>query len=267
MSALGRVCMAGRKIRLPFQVFTSTASLVAAALALALLAWPAAAQQPPSGEGARACLKCHESDKIMGILETPHAKFDDPRTPAAREQCESCHGLSATHMKFPMQVGNIVFTKHGKTSIADRNQACLACHHKGERSHWVESAHSEKFSCASCHVMHKPKDPMMVKENQTKECAKCHSPILASAPTTTSHPLTGPKAMNCMQCHNPHGPTNLTTCATCHLQDAAALAKQSPKSRGFHARAQDRTIECTSCHKGFVHSMPPLTLAEPPNTP
>ena len=46
----------------------------------------------------------------MELVKTPHANFEDPRSPASREQCESCHGPSGTHVDFPMQVGNIRFT-------------------------------------------------------------------------------------------------------------------------------------------------------------
>ncbi len=237
--------------------------VLAMGLALAMLVQAASAQQAYSGEGAQACLKCHESEKVMGIRKTPHAKFDDPRTPAARDQCESCHGPSATHMKFPMQVGNIVFTKHGKTPIGDRNQMCLTCHHKGEQAHWGEGKHAERLSCANCHIMHKPKDPTLAVETQAQRCSRCHTKILSTAPSAAPHALSGEKAMYCTQCHNPHGPTDLVTCNECHKQDSATLAKQSAKARDYHERALSEKIDCTSCHKGFVHSMPRLTLSGP----
>ena len=261
MSAVGPIWNRDR-FRLRFVTLTFTA-----AFSLALFIGAASAQQASFAEGgATACLKCHETDKIMGILETPHANFKDPRSPASRKQCESCHGPSAKHMEFPMQVGNIVFTKHGKTPIAERNQACLACHHEGEQSHWGEGAHAKELSCPSCHVIHKPKDPMVVTKNQTPKCTTCHARILESAPVAASHPLSGPKAMDCTQCHNPHGPTNLASCASCHIQDAPTFAKQSPKAQDYHARGLKQKIDCTACHKGFVHSMSPLTLSEPQGT-
>jgi len=234
--------------------------LLWAVLAAAL----ASAQQPYSGDGAVACLECHESDTVMGILDTPHADFDDPRTPASREQCESCHGPSATHMEFPMQVGNIVFTKHGKTSIAQRNQTCLECHNTGEQAHWDEGAHGKEIACASCHVMHKPSDPSLVKAGQAQRCGKCHDDILEKAPAPAPHPLTGADAISCTECHNPHGPTTLTSCNGCHRQDSTALARQSPKARGYHERAVSQKIDCTACHKGFVHAMPQVTFSEAP---
>ena len=228
-----------------------------------LLVAPVRAQQEYSGEGALACLECHESERVMGIRNTPHADFDDPRSPAAREQCESCHGPSATHMQFPMQVGNIVFTKHGKTPISKRNKACLDCHNEGEQVHWNEGAHGNALSCADCHVLHKPADPSLVRKNQAHECDECHTEILATAPTATFHPLTGENAIFCTECHNPHGPTDLTSCNGCHAQDAPTLAKQSPKAQDYHGRALSQKIECTDCHKAFVHAMPPIGLVTP----
>jgi nitrate/TMAO reductase-like tetraheme cytochrome c subunit len=241
-------------------------TLATLTLALLLIAVPASTEQAASGEGAAACLRCHENETVIGMLKTPHADFENPRAPAAREQCESCHGPSAKHMEFPMQVGNIVFTKHGKTPVPERNKMCLACHHEGEQAQWGEGEHGESLSCASCHQMHAPKDPTLNTVNQARDCGTCHEEVLPTAPTASSHPLTGEKAMYCTQCHNPHGRTDLTSCIECHEQDAAALAKQTEKVRGYHQRALSEKIDCTSCHKGFVHSMPLLTLSEVPES-
>jgi predicted CXXCH cytochrome family protein len=230
-----------------------------------LFSIPGWAQQQYSGEGAAACLACHESATVMGMRKTPHANFEDPKSPASREQCESCHGPSATHMQFPMQVGNIVFSHHAKTPIADRNQACLACHNKGGKTHWSEGGHGKKLSCAACHTMHKPADPGLVKKNQTKDCGKCHPDILETAPVTATHPLTGEKAMYCTLCHNPHGPTNLKSCIGCHAQDPQTLAKQSAKAQDYHGRGISEKVDCTDCHKGFVHAMEPITFATRPD--
>jgi len=266
MKSLDRARML-KQFRLAFQMtYHKTRSTALGVLIIpTLFVMPVQAQQEYSGEGAQACLECHESEKVMGIRETPHANFDDPKSPASREQCESCHGPSATHMQFPMQVGNIVFTQHGKTPIHDRNQTCLECHHEGEQIHWNEGAHGKELSCADCHTMHTPVDPSLVKTNQAKDCGECHAEILETAPAVTQHPLTGENAIYCTECHNPHGPTNLKSCTECHAQDAPTLAKQSPKAQDYHGRGISEKIDCTSCHKGFVHAMEPITFATPPD--
>ena len=112
--------------------------------------------------------------------------------------------------------------------------------------------------------MHKPADPSLATGSQATRCGECHTDILETAPAATPHPLTGESAMYCTQCHNPHGPTNLAACTSCHANDPPTLAKQSPKAREYHARALTQKIQCTSCHKAFVHAMPPITLGETP---
>jgi nitrate/TMAO reductase-like tetraheme cytochrome c subunit len=253
------------RLRMLKRLQLTACGLLGLLLLSVLFVVPASAQQEYSGEGAAACLECHESERVMGIRDTPHANFDDPKSPASREQCESCHGPSATHMQFPMQVGNIVFTQHGKTPIHDRNQVCLECHNEGEQAHWNEGAHGKELSCATCHIMHKPADPSLVQKNQARDCGECHTDILETAPDATTHPLTGENAMYCTECHNPHGPTNLKSCISCHTQDPPTLAKQSPKAQEYHGRAVSQKIDCTDCHKGFVHAMEPITLGPPPS--
>ena len=245
----------------------SAAGSILLHLGLALLLTATAVaqpDQPPSGQGAAVCLKCHESPAIMEIVDTPHADFEDPNSPASREQCESCHGPSGTHVNFPLQVGNIRFTKHGKTSIEERNESCLACHSQGRAAHWNESAHSKALQCGNCHKIHKRSEPAEVARiEQNSRCNQCHTTTLSEAPVGSKHPLEGEGAIDCTRCHNPHAQTTLLPCVDCHLQDAPTLARQTPKAQGYHARALQEEIECTACHKGFVHSMPQITHAAP----
>jgi len=236
------------------------ASVLSASVSIAVLMGPSLAMsqtdQPASGEGALVCLKCHESPGVMEIIKTPHANRNDPLSPASTDQCESCHGPSGTHVNFPMQVGNIRFTKHGKTSIAERNAACLDCHKNGAATHWDQGAHGQKLQCGDCHTIHKHEDPARDRAEQAKSCGQCHKTILSSAPASSAHPLTGERAMICTKCHDPHGPTSLAACTDCHLQDAPTLARESPKAQDYHARATLEKIDCTACHKGFVHALP-----------
>lgn len=223
--------------------------------------------QPASGQGAAVCLACHENPRVMEIVDTPHANFQDPGSPASKEQCESCHGPSGTHVEFPMQVGNIRFTRHGKTPIAERNATCLACHVKGSVSHWSESAHAKSLQCGSCHTIHRRKQPTPTSADLSKQCGTCHGAILATAPVASHHPLSGPSAMSCSRCHNPHGATSLTSCLGCHPQDTQTLARQSPNAQDYHARANSEKIDCSACHKGFVHALPQITQSAPPRNP
>jgi len=240
-----------------FSTIVSIAALIGPSVAMSQ------PDQPPSGEGAAVCLGCHENPVIMEIINTPHADFDDPRSPASREQCESCHGRSGTHVYFPMQVGNIRFTKHGETSIAERNATCLECHTKEAGLHWNEGAHGQELECGSCHTIHKRSDPTLDLASQANRCSECHPEILPSAPIASAHPLVGDDAIICTRCHDPHGPTSLAACVDCHSQDAPTLARQPAKAQDYHARAIQEKIDCTACHKGFVHAMPQITQIAP----
>lgn len=238
---------------------------LAAALAAVSLGLVGATEedQPYSGEGFAACLKCHGTEKIVGIEKTAHFNANDPRTPAAKQQCESCHGPSKKHMEFPMQVRSISFSNDSETPVPERNQICLACHGQGPRAHWKESPHARFLACTNCHAIHQAKDPILDHSFQVAFCTACHPAILANAPENAPHRFTGEHAMYCTQCHNPHGPVTLKACAECHKQDEATFAKQTPRAREYHERALAKKIECTACHKGFVHAAPKIAAEEP----
>ncbi len=213
--------------------------------------------------GVETCLRCHDTRKIEAVFETPHMKEGSSlESPAAREQCESCHGPSARHVRFPLHVGNIRFTRRDDTTTkAARNRACLECHPGDDRAHWDWDASPHGFdeiSCVDCHVVHAVSDPILAKATQTKRCAEgCHSEILAKQPAATPHPLEGDEAILCSACHAPHGPFDQTACLDCHPWQPKDLAAQSPKARGYHERAISQEIACTECHQGFVHPLPP----------
>ena len=124
--------------------------------------------------------------------------------------------------------------------------------------------HAERVSCASCHKIHRPEDPALLRQNAPHECGTCHTDVLTGAPSNSPHPLQGDGAVYCTQCHDPHGPLDLVqACGSCHAQDAATLAAQPPQARSYHERALVASIPCTSCHKGFVHEMPEISLEAP----
>jgi DmsE family decaheme c-type cytochrome len=239
-------------------------SALITSLLMALLAAEAQAQQEFSAEGAKACLECHESDKIMGILDTPHADPKNPHSPASVHQCESCHGPSATHMNFPLHVGNIRFSRGDEsTTVEARNGSCLECHRKGSRANWTMGPHGlEEIACVNCHSIHKSRDPALSQQAQTALCTEaCHKTILdEEASENSSHPLTGEDRFLCTDCHNPHGPIELSTCNTCHPQNAVAFAKLPTKARNYHERALAEKIDCTRCHTAFVHAAPEMSV-------
>ena len=220
----------------------------------------AAAEQRFAEGGVETCLRCHDNAKVTAVFATPHMKpGTHPSSPAAKEQCESCHGPSASHVRFPLHVGNIRFTRRDDTTTkATRNRACLECHLQDEPAHWQKSPHGfDEIACVDCHAVHTVSDPILSKETQTQRCAEgCHMEILQTQPAGTPHPLQGEKALLCTDCHDPHGPLDLDACTACHSQKPAALAAQSAKARAYHERALAEKIACTECHQGFVHPLP-----------
>jgi nitrate/TMAO reductase-like tetraheme cytochrome c subunit len=232
--------------------------------------WAAAAAQKYSDEGAKACLDCHETEYIMGILKTAHGKVEDPTTPAATRECQSCHGPSAKHMMFPMQVENMHFGKKSTSEPASQNESCLECHKDGHRENWKAGAHGfEKVTCSTCHSMHDPQKvvPSRAEVKATCTAAGCHDLMLKQAePAEFTHALgknlSQKGALTCSGCHNPHGPLESERCFECHAQTAEVLAKESEKAKRFHEVATAKGTSCIRCHKGIAHPIRPLVLEE-----
>jgi len=223
-----------------------------------------------SEEGAGACIECHETPYVMGILETAHARTSDPATPAAQKQCQSCHGPSAVHMQFPMQVANVHFGKKSGAKPAVQNRMCLECHgNESEQESWHASAHGfEDVVCSSCHIMHEPKKVVPARAVVSGGCTEsCHKDLMGSSKAADfshaiGHDLGEQGELTCTGCHNPHGPLNSGRCGDCHMRTPEVVAKESPKARRYHEVAETKGTDCIRCHKGIAHPIPPLVLEE-----
>ena len=237
-------------------------------VALSLLAGTATLAADEHGYSEKdfnACLDCHENSGILGISETKHADFDDPKSPAAQKQCQSCHGPSARHMKFPMQVANVHFGKGSKASASKQNMMCLECHTEGGRESWQMSPHGfEEVLCNNCHAIHQPDRIVPSRAAATASCNdSCHTDLMNGAENGSfTHRVkkdpSGEDDFACTTCHNPHGPLDSARCFECHEQSADEVAKQSVKAQRFHKTASEREIECVRCHKGLAHPIKPL---------
>jgi nitrate/TMAO reductase-like tetraheme cytochrome c subunit len=249
------------------------------AAAVATLVWGLCAHpiraEPPTqehfGEVAKACLDCHETPEVMGIMMTAHCKAENAKTPAANRQCQSCHGPSVKHMMFPMQVENVSFGKNSASPPEKQNAFCLECHNNGksmQQEDWKVSAHGyEKVVCSTCHSMHDPDKMIPARADVEATCssAGCHNKLMkASQGVQYTHALrknlSGKGELTCSGCHNPHGPLESSRCLDCHPQTPEVLAKESQKARRFHAVAKAKGTECTRCHKGIAHEISPLVL-------
>lgn len=268
------------------------ASLLALAIAVgsALVLAPAIAldRETYSEESALACLDCHDTPEVRGILETTHAVADDPRTPAGQKQCQSCHGPGAVHMQFPLQVENVHFGAKSKASPQKQNEMCLACHeqladpaeaarhgrsvaaHPDTVRAWRTSPHGmEAVLCSTCHSAHDPKRVVPREAQITHTCSdSCHANIVAGLePGRYSHaigqPLGTADELTCGSCHTAHGPLDSTRCLDCHPQGPDVIGRQSAKAQRFHETAARQGTDCLRCHKGIAHRIADLDALIP----
>ena len=247
---------------------------------LLLLVVSAAAWAAESGdvsarrEADAVCTKCHdesEAKPILSIYQTPHGVIGDEKAP----NCRSCHGESQQHLSGtkgedgkrlpPDIVFGTSHTTAGYTPNASHAQSepCLNCHKSGLRTHWAGSQHENNdLACASCHKVHAPKDPILVKTEQQTVCFTCHKEQRAQVKQFSTHPLDVGK-MACSDCHNPHGSpgpkllaknTVNETCFTCHAE------KRGP----FLWEHQPVSEDCTNCHTPHGSNISPLLKSRAP---
>src|SRR6187431_437693 len=141
-------------------------------------ATPPPAQTAPSAPapgyaGQEACTTCH-SGYEASIKASKHGQAMDPRTPAAAQGCESCHGPGEAHMNDPEKVKPMQFNKLAAREVT---QVCATCHNKGPHAQWKGSQHeSRNVSCTTCHSVHHPKSPtaQLKQVDQQMQCMSCH---------------------------------------------------------------------------------------------
>lgn len=232
------------------------------ALCLAALAGGAAAQKaqlPLEGYTQtkhKKCISCHRSDPVKEIFKTLHADAKNPDTPAANEQCESCHGPGAAHVGFPLQVQVFNFGENSPRSTAEQSGMCLKCHQDGKQSEWKDGMHDQPtISCVTCHSVHKSEDPILNQALAADRCVECHKEMNAQQHVVGLHVIENGK-VSCTDCHNPHAKLDTSLCVNCHDQDEATLAKQSAKAQEFHAAMRENNLSCLKCHRGTAHGVP-----------
>lgn len=227
---------------------------------------PAQSPQPgqPAGYvGSDVCLECHEDQGA--INRTPHGRSANPRTPAAVQGCESCHGPGQAHVDDDDK-GHVLRYGDTKADAREGNETCLSCHTRGAHALWEGSAHDARnMSCASCHSAHTPASPehQLKTRTQTDLCASCHRQQAAKM-RRASHMPVAEGRMECATCHNPHGATNVKllrvgnwlneSCISCHTEKRGPFLHE-------HAAVRDN---CASCHDPHGSPHPRMLIAKPP---
>jgi hypothetical protein len=103
----------------------------------------------------RACLMCHGSAPVRGILKTPHFTSTSPRAPGAQKGCQSCHGPAGAHLEKPLQVSPRRFGTGSDLAVEKQNGVCLGCHQENSGPA-LPSSHPAigDNSCVQCHQVH-----------------------------------------------------------------------------------------------------------------
>jgi DmsE family decaheme c-type cytochrome len=212
--------------------------------------------------GGEACVTCHEGYDAS-VNRSKHAFARDPRTPAAKGGCESCHGPGEAHANDPVNIKPVNFTK---VSAQQASESCTTCHNRGEHALWAGSAHDTRdISCTTCHSVHNPKSDkgQLKASTQTTQCASCHADKVNKMNRSGHMPVREGK-MECSSCHNVHGARNTRllragfnvneSCTTCHAEKRGPfLWEHAPVSES-----------CVSCHDPHGSSNERMLVAKQP---
>jgi DmsE family decaheme c-type cytochrome len=217
---------------------------------------------PDGYAGDDTCITCHEKQTLHG---TPHGRAGDPRTPAARYGCETCHGPGQAHVDADENKGHIkIFSR--KAVARDTNAACLTCHNRGTHALWEGSPHDARnLSCSSCHSVHAYKSPeaQLTAATQDGLCITCHRPQVLKTRRQAHMPVRE-GALSCSSCHNPHGTTNVRLLKTGNWINESCVACHAEKRGPFlyeHAAGRE---SCVSCHDPHGSNHDRMLVARPP---
>ena len=215
-----------------------------------------AMQLTPLGGGEKACLECHDNNKVNSILNTPHFVAADARSPAANQACEACHGPAKEHSLYPQEVSAVRFGAQSNSSAEAQSGFCLSCH-QGDHVNWGNSAHAgEDLSCVSCHTVHTRRDVVLDPISQTDVCFTCHLREEMEVNKPYRHPVRE-GAVTCTDCHNPHGsngPSALVktsvneTCFLCHAEKRGPFVNE-------HEPVQDNCVHCHTPHGSNIENL------------
>jgi DmsE family decaheme c-type cytochrome len=213
--------------------------------------------------GSDTCLGCHEGlDKALS--QTTHGRKAHPKSPAAAQGCETCHGPGSRHVEDPSN--DLTIRKFAKMAPRDTAETCLTCHTSSTHALWQGSAHDARnMSCATCHSVHKPAEPkaQLVKASELELCATCHRTQVLKV-RRVSHMPVQEGAMSCSTCHNPHGSTNVRQLRTGNWINESCVSCHTEKRGPFlfeHAAGRE---SCVSCHDPHGSSNDRMLVAKAP---
>ncbi len=205
--------------------------------------------------GLETCKGCHE-DLATAFMKTLHGVAADPRTPSAKEGCESCHGAGSGHVNAGGGRGVAIraFGKSSALNAEEKSAVCLDCHTKGKVKVWDGSSHEGRgLSCPDCHSIHGGNETNLIARDEPEVCGRCHHQVATQLNKTSRHPIKEGK-ITCSDCHNPHGTVtdklisanNLNDkCYECHTEKRGPFLWE-------HAPATENCVVCHQPH-GSTH--------------
>lgn len=231
----------------------------------------------PGYAGADTCKVCHE-ERYEGYFKSSHAVKADPRTPAAKKECETCHGPGLSHAEKGggRGVGDVIPLSVGsRTPVEKINATCLQCHASGRRALWAGSMHQMRgLACTNCHNPHSGLPNNLTKPTEPEVCTGCHKQIKSMLQLPSHHPIREGK-LNCSDCHNPHGTTTdklisanyvNEKCYECHAEKRGPfLWEHAPVRENClichtpHGSSHDKLLVqkrpflCQACHSNSRH--------------
>ena len=230
----------------------------------AVIAARTGTDQTPQGgyAGTEICVTCHAGFDAS-INRTRHGFARDPRTPAAAQGCESCHGPGEAHTTDPENIKPKVFTRMRPAEV---NDSCTTCHNRSEHALWDGSAHDARnLACTTCHSVHTPQSPrgQLKARDITAQCATCHRDKVNKLDRSGHMPVREGK-MECTSCHNVHGSKNTRllragftineSCTSCHADKRGPFLWE-------HAPGRD---SCATCHDPHGSSNERMLVAKQP---
>ena len=175
--------------------------------------------------GEAKCLECHDEQR-KGYEGSPHHRAADPRTPAAKQGCESCHGPGSPHVDDP--AANPSRISSGCPQMRSTRRAPPATTAASTRCGTAASTKRAVVICMTCHSVHKPKSEREQLKARRRR-PRCAPPAIATRSPSSIAP------------------------ATCRCAKARWSARPATTSHGSTnvklLRKGDSIAEmCTSCH-------------------
>ncbi len=223
------------------------------------------------------CLVCHE-DQVY--RETMHGRAANPRTPAAGQGCETCHGPGQAHADAGGDAALIV--RIDTLTAREVSETCTTCHNRGDHALWEGSAHEARdLSCVTCHSVHSPRSEavQLASASVLETCRQCHQDKVNKLDRSGHMPVREGK-MSCATCHNPHGSTSVAllrvgnsineTCWSCHgdkrgpfLWEHAPVRESCTNCHDPHGSSNDRMLVAKNpflCQRCHAHTRHPSTI-------